>query len=220
MKYKVISYIVYFIIRVWFLFLRKVKYIIPEPTKILLENKKGFIFAGWHCNILSMTKHVSHYLQDEKKINLTPLVSFSKDGEFIYETFLRFNMQSVRGSSSKGGSTAFRQLVAAMKKGNVPIFTPDGPRGPIFKLQPGVIQIASLTQLPIVSFCSTFDRFYEFKSWDKHKFPKFFAKQWIIYSEPFYVPAGITDFTEYVLQLENIMNEQIKTLDQIKIGEK
>lgn len=217
MKYKIISYIVYFILRVWFFFIRDKEVFIPDETKKFLEKKSGFIFAGWHNQILSLTKHVAHFLQRDRKIILTPLVSFSKDGEFIYETFLRFKMESVRGSSSKGGSSAFRQLLKVLKEGKAPIFTPDGPRGPIYKVQQGVIQIASLTKLPIICFYSTFDSYYEFKSWDKHRFPKFFAKQWVHYSEPFYVPEGIKDTEEYQLKLEKIMLEQIKFLDKIKM---
>ncbi len=216
MKYKIISYIVYLILRVWFFFVRNKEIIIPEETKKFLEKKSGFIFAGWHNQILSLTKHVAVFLQRDRKIILTPLVSHSKDGEFIYETFLRFKMESVRGSSSKGGSAAFRQLLKVIKAGRVPIFTPDGPRGPIYKVQAGVIQIASLTKLPIICFCSTFDSYHEFKSWDKHRFPKFFAKQWVHYSEPFYVPEGIKETESYQIQLEKIMLEQIEILEKIK----
>ena len=220
MKYKIISYIVYFILRFWFFFIRKQEYFIPESTQRFLNQKNGFIFAGWHNQILSLTKHVAHFLQRDKGIILIPLVSFSKDGEFIYETFLRFKMESVRGSSSKGGSAALRQLLKVIKEGRVPIFTPDGPRGPIYKVQPGVIQIASLTKLPIICFYSTFDHYYEFKSWDKHRFPKFFAKQWVTYTEPFYVPEGITNYEEYALKLEKLMLEQIEKLEKYHVPKK
>ncbi|MBP9165175.1 MAG: DUF374 domain-containing protein, partial [Leptospiraceae bacterium] len=170
MKYIVVSHIVKIILSFWFLFIRKQKYFVPEETEKYLKQKNGFIFAGWHNQILSLTRHVAHYLQRDRHILLTPLVSLSKDGEFIYQTFLRFKMESVRGSTSRGGSTALRQILKAIKEGRVPIFTPDGPRGPALKVQTGVIQMASLTRLPIITFYSKFDEYYEFKSWDRQRF--------------------------------------------------
>ncbi|MBK8399074.1 MAG: lysophospholipid acyltransferase family protein [Leptospiraceae bacterium] len=215
MKFIIVSYIVKFILSFWFLFIRRQNYYIPEATEKYLNNKSGFIFAGWHGLILSLTRHVANYLQRDRHILLTPLVSLSKDGEFIYQTFLRFKMQSVRGSSSKGGSTALRQILKAIKEGRVPIFTPDGPRGPLHKVQTGIIQMASLTKLPIITFYSRFDRYYEFKSWDKQRFPKFLAKEWVDYSEPFFVPEKIENYEEYAVELEKRMLEQVERLDKI-----
>ncbi|MCX7999693.1 MAG: lysophospholipid acyltransferase family protein, partial [Leptospiraceae bacterium] len=150
------------------------------------------------------------------KLKVTPLVSHSKDGEYIYETFLRFGMESVRGSSSRGGAAGFRALLKTLKEGRVPIFTPDGPRGPLYKLQEGVVQIAQITGLPVVYFNSIYDRYYEFKSWDKHRFPKLFAKQWILYSEPFYVSKD-ANLEEKILELENLMLEQVQKLESIRM---
>lgn len=201
--------------KVWFFFIQKKAIILPESTEKYLQNKKGFIIAGWHNQIMSLTGHCSSYLQKKRGVSLTPLVSHSKDGEMIFLTFRRFGMESVRGSTSKGGSAALRQLLKLLKEGKVPIFTPDGPRGPIFKVQPGVIQIASVTKLPIITFYARFASFHEFKSWDKHRFPKFGTKMWIDYSEPFFVPEKIENYEEYALQLENKMLEQMKRLDTL-----
>ncbi|MDX1960734.1 MAG: lysophospholipid acyltransferase family protein [Leptospiraceae bacterium] len=196
----------------WFFFIRA-ELIIPEKTELLLKQNGGFILAGWHNQILSLTYHCSKYLQNKRKQRVTPLVSLSKDGEYINSTFLNFGMKSVRGSSSRGGSGGFRALLKCLKEKNVPIFTPDGPRGPKYVLQPGVVQIAALTGLPILTFYSTFSSYYVFrKSWDKHRFPKFFSKQWIVYSEPFFVPKD-ADEKEYAKKLEESMLKQIENLD-------
>lgn len=217
MKPKVLSFIVSMIMRFWFRFIRVQEVILPSETDSLMQKEGGFILAGWHNQILSLTYHCSNYLQKKRKIKLTPLVSFSKDGEYIYETFLRFGMESVRGSSSRGGANALRSLLKTIKSNRVPIFTPDGPRGPIYKVQAGLIQIAQMTGVPIVIFYSTFDRYHEFKSWDKHRFPKFFAKQWIIYSEPILIPKETPEGEDYLLKVEKIMMEQIEILEQKKL---
>lgn len=211
MKDIILSYIAKFIIEVWFLFIRA-KYQIPEETEKLIQQGNGFILAGWHNQILSLTYHVSKFLQKKRKLKTTPLVSLSKDGELIYQTFLRFQMESVRGSTSRGAVAGLKSLLKMLKDKRVPIFTPDGPRGPRYKLQSGVVQTAQMTGLPIVTFYSAFDRFHEFKSWDRHRFPKFFAKQQISYSTPYYVPKG-ADIEEEAAKLEQLMLEQVNQVD-------
>jgi lysophospholipid acyltransferase (LPLAT)-like uncharacterized protein len=220
MKPKIISHIVSFLLRFWNWTIRIQEIDIPPETENLLKQEGGFVLAGWHNQILSLTYHCSVYLQKKRKIKVTPLVSFSKDGEYIYETFLRFGMVSVRGSSSKGGAGGFRALLKTIKDRNVPIFTPDGPRGPIYKVQPGVVQIAQITGVPIVCFNSTYDRFHEFKSWDRHRFPKLFARQWITYSKPIFIPKENQENKDFVQELEAIMLEQVHSLETKKEKEK
>lgn len=188
---------------------------IPEETERVIVENNRFILAGWHNQILSLTPHCSNFLQKKRKIKVTPLVSHSKDGEYIYETFLKFGMESVRGSSSKGGAAGLRALLKTIKENRVPIFTPDGPRGPIYKVQPGVVQIAAMTGVPILCFYSIYDRYYEFKSWDKHRFPKMFSRQIIIYSKPIYIPKldGDEDLESYRKMLEDTMLSQIRELE-------
>lgn len=197
----------------WNLFI-KVEIILPEATDKVIQENKGFILAGWHNQILSLTYHCSNYLQKKRGIRVTPLVSHSKDGEYIYETFLRFQMHSVRGSSSRGGANGFRALIKSIKNSNVPIFTPDGPRGPKYKLQPGVVQIAAMTGLPILCFYSVYNRYHEFKSWDRHRFPKLFSKQIIVYSEPIYIPKGEENLESSIKLVEEIMLTQVEELDK------
>ncbi|MCE9499755.1 MAG: lysophospholipid acyltransferase family protein [Leptospira sp.] len=220
MKSKILSYLIRVILEFWYFFIRVEEIRIPPDTEKLFIQKSGFIFAGWHNQILSMTSHVSGYLQKKRGIVTTPLVSRSKDGELIYETFLRFQMKSVRGSTSKGGASALRGLLKKISQNCAPIFTPDGPRGPVYTVQPGVIQIASMTGLPIVMFNTVFDRYYEAKSWDKQRFPKFGARHYIDYSEPMFVPKGIREeeFQKYCNILETKMKEQEKKLLDLKDG--
>ena len=210
LKETILSYIIGVILRVWYLFIRVERLEIPPETEALLRQKSGYILAGWHNQILSLTVHVSRYLKKKRKNMTTPLVSRSRDGELIYQTFLRFNMDSVRGSTSRGGAGALRNLLKKMRDGRIPIFTPDGPRGPLYILQPGVIQTAAMTGLPIVFFNSHFNRLHEFRSWDRHKFPAFGARQSIVYSQPFYVPKTLseTETESYRQKLELAMREQ------------
>lgn len=220
MKAILISHLARWIIGLWFSTIRVQKIVIPDNTEKLLQNHERFILAIWHNQILSLTYHGATYLQKKRKIVLTPLVSLSKDGELINQTFLRFGMTSVRGSSSRGQVSGLRAILNTIKENRIPVFTPDGPRGPIYKLQSGVVHVASLADVPIIFFCSDFDRYYcARKAWDKHRFPKLFAKQWIEYSEPFLVPKGTMELEPYIEELEKKMCNQIERVRKMIEGE-
>jgi lysophospholipid acyltransferase (LPLAT)-like uncharacterized protein len=78
------------------------------------------------------------------------LISRHRDGELIQRIVARFGFQAIRGSSTRGGALALRQLIRLGRSGVDLVVTPDGPKGPRQVVQPGVIQLARATGLPIV----------------------------------------------------------------------
>lgn len=78
------------------------------------------------------------------------LISQHRDGELIHRIVTRFGFHSVRGSTTRGGSAAMKQLIRLGRSGVDLVVTPDGPRGPNQLVQMGVIQLAKATGLPIV----------------------------------------------------------------------
>jgi lysophospholipid acyltransferase (LPLAT)-like uncharacterized protein len=80
---------------------------------------------------------------------LSILISRHRDGELIARAMRAFGFSSVRGSTTRGGSSALRGLVAEGRRGRDLAVTPDGPKGPRGVVQPGVIQLARLTGLPV-----------------------------------------------------------------------
>lgn len=78
------------------------------------------------------------------------LISQHRDGELIYRIVRRFGFRSVRGSTTRGGSLALRQLIRYGRQGADLVVTPDGPKGPRQKVQGEVLSLAKLTGFPIV----------------------------------------------------------------------
>ena len=78
------------------------------------------------------------------------LISRHRDGELIYRIVHQFGFRSVRGSTTRGGSLALRQLIRHGREGADLVVTPDGPKGPRQKVQDGVLSLAKLTGFPIV----------------------------------------------------------------------
>ena len=78
------------------------------------------------------------------------LISEHRDGELIHRIARRFGFHAVRGSTTRGGIRALRQLARVGRSGVDLAITPDGPRGPRCVAQAGVVELAKLTGLPIV----------------------------------------------------------------------
>jgi|CXWL01.1.fsa_nt_gi lysophospholipid acyltransferase (LPLAT)-like uncharacterized protein len=118
-----------------------------------------FILAFWHRHLLLMP-----YAYRGRRIAV--LISASRDGERIARTVARFGIDAARGSSSRGGAAGMRDLLRRTRNGWDIAFTPDGPRGPACKVQPGVVLAAALTGLPVVPVGYDATRGRRLRSWD------------------------------------------------------
>ncbi len=108
-----------------------------------LTAQKQYIIAFWHCHLLLM-------LHSRYKRPISVLISQSRDGEIIARVFDFYGVESSRGSSTRGGTAAVRELIRFAKDGKNIAFTPDGPKGPARVAKEGVVVAAKATGLPIV----------------------------------------------------------------------
>lgn len=139
-----------------------------------------FILAFWHRHLLLMP-----YAYRGRRISV--LVSQSRDGELIARTVARLGIDSSRGSSSRGGIVGMRSLLRKAAEGWDIAFTPDGPRGPLREVQPGVILAAAATGLPIQPVAIAASRAKLLRSWDRFVVPLPFSAVHFVYGEPLVV---------------------------------
>ncbi|MFO0772246.1 MAG: lysophospholipid acyltransferase family protein [Nitrospiraceae bacterium] len=114
-----------------------------EHVDGLLRQGKRMIITFWHAQQLMMPYA---YRGSEAHV----LISRHGDGELICRIIARFGLQAVRGSSTRGGTEALRELIRLGRSGVDLVITPDGPKGPRQVAKLGVIQLAKATGLPIV----------------------------------------------------------------------
>jgi lysophospholipid acyltransferase (LPLAT)-like uncharacterized protein len=113
---------------------------------VRLRNIDGlpqYILAFWHSHLLLM-------LHAKYRRPIIAMISQSKDGELIASTFSHYAVEAARGSSTRGGTAAMREMLRAARNGYNVAFTPDGPRGPSRVLKDGVIYAAQAAGLPIL----------------------------------------------------------------------
>ncbi|MBC7530718.1 MAG: lysophospholipid acyltransferase family protein [Oligoflexus sp.] len=131
---------------------------------------------------------------------LAILVSLSFDGEVIAFVARKFGIHTARGSSSRGGSDAFKQLMKLHREAYDLGITVDGPRGPIYKVKAGIIAAASRTGMPILPFAAVARQEWVLsRAWDKFRVPKPFTEILCLYGDAIVVPKDLESerFDEY-----------------------
>ena len=134
----------------------------PEPTAVVL----------WH-NRLFLTPEI--FRRHRSKRRIYGLVSASKDGAWLAAFYRLIGIQPVRGSSSNFGREAARQLIEVMQQGHDVGITPDGPRGPIYTVEPGVLVVTRRIQAPMLLIGVEFGSAWRLKSWDRFYLPHPFS---------------------------------------------
>lgn len=144
------------------------------------QEKEPVLIAFWHNQGLFMP-----FVYYGRWGRIRIIVSRSRDGALISSLLWWFGILSVRGSSSKGGSRALRELLKLGKDGCTSlVFTPDGPKGPIYEVKDGVAFLAGRTEKPLYLLSVAYSRFKECGSWDRFRIPRPFGKAYFACSPP------------------------------------
>lgn len=186
--------------------------------RLRFEDRIGFTtgrFAGpvimcfWHNRILGITHCFLRQYPHGKRKGVTVLTSPSRDGEILAGVASRLGMQAVRGSSSRRGSQALLQLVGLVEDRHDIAITPDGPRGPRYKLGPGAILLAQATGAPLAPVHASFSRAIRLKTWDGFIIPLPFSSVSVTVDDPIYVSREMdeTAFEAERVKLETLLKD-------------
>ena len=143
------------------------------------------IYAVWHGRMLILP-----YLYGRRQ-TFHVLVSRSRDGELLSRFVAGFGLRAVRGSSSRGGTTALRGLARLLRDQSAHVvIVPDGPRGPRYVAQPGAVLLARLGGAPIVPMGFGAAPRTILRSWDAFLVPHPFARAVVVFGDPLRVEPG------------------------------
>lgn len=152
-----------------------------DPVKPDWKGQKIYIF--WHEYILFPI-----YLRGH--CHLTMLLSQHRDADVLSRVAHHLGFDFVRGSTTRGGATALRELLRKSRRMNLTI-TPDGPRGPRRRLAQGPIYLASKLGLPIVAMGFGYDRPWRLPSWDRFAVPRPGSRARAVVSPELHIPPGL-----------------------------
>lgn len=167
------------------------------------DAKPPIIFALWH-NRLALCMEAYHGCTRKKwpQAGLAAMISASKDGSLLAGTLEYFEVTPVRGSSSRRGRQALLEMTRQLNAGLTAAITPDGPKGPRYKAQGGIIALAQVSGAPIVPVTMRTNRVWKLKSWDAFQIPKPFAKCEIHFQKPMTVAREAGEAEREALRAE------------------
>ena len=113
---------------------------LQDEAGVFTKPRTGaMIFCFWHNRLAMCIKARAIYANNRTDGNkMAALVSASRDGGMLSRVLELFGVQPVRGSSSRRGPQALREMVGWGEHGYDLTITPDGPRGPCYQVADGV----------------------------------------------------------------------------------
>jgi lysophospholipid acyltransferase (LPLAT)-like uncharacterized protein len=179
-----------------------------EEFRKYMRAGQPVIFVLWHSRLLPLS-------YSNRQLGLATLISQSADGEYIASMVRSWGYTVVRGSSSRRGSAALRDIVRCVRAGQSVAITPDGPRGPMQKMKPGALLAAQLTGAPLIPAAAWTPRAWWIRSWDRFLVPKPFARVRSAFGAAHFVPrdASAEDLETRAQALEDALNELMRIVE-------
>jgi lysophospholipid acyltransferase (LPLAT)-like uncharacterized protein len=168
------------------------------------------IYCVWHNRLaLCLEEYYGYAKKRSRAQGMAAMVSASKDGAFLAAVLECFGVQPVRGSTSRRGPQALIELTSWAERGYDLAITPDGPRGPCYVVQEGVIGLAQITGLPIIPASYSLAWKIRPRSWDRFQIPLPFSRCEMVIGPPLRVPREASDAEREALrqQLERALRE-------------
>jgi len=152
------------------------------------------IFCIWHNRLaLTLSAYHRYVRRRHSSAGIAAMVSASKDGALLVAILNLFKVQPVRGSSSRRGRQALLELKTWAERGYDLAITPDGPRGPCYSVQDGILSLAQVTGMAVLPVSFVIDWKIRPKTWDRFQIPLPFSRCEVIFGKPMTVPREATD---------------------------
>lgn len=177
--------------------------------------KKSLVVSLWHNQLLFMP-----FMWSGRWGGAHAIVSRSRDGELIAAILRFFGIWTVRGSSTRGGTAALKQILSIAKKREGAFFvTPDGPLGPPFRIKEGAGFLTYRPDVPMYCMSVSYTGYRMLGSWDGFVVPFPFSTAYFVCSPPIY-PGRQKNYSLRLAEIErglHIVNEASMALSTGRI---
>lgn len=143
-----------------------------------INQLEGALFAFWH-NRLAFGMYIF-----QKIDKVYALASPHTDGRLITDILKKMQFGVIEGSTNRNPTRALKEIISKINSGKNVVITPDGPRGPIYKVNSNIARLAKKFDKPLIPLSCTADKYYELKSWDKMIIPKLFSTITVRFGSP------------------------------------
>lgn len=175
----------------------------------LQQGGKPFIPCYWHQRHVFCARYLFQHTASTQQLGF--LISPSADGEIAARLTQSWGGLPIRGSTTRTGAKAMRDLYEMISKHRVsPVITPDGPTGPARVFKQGAVMLSQLAQAPILPMSYAASRAWQLKSWDQFLIPKPFSRIVVAVGAPRRVEKGLK-----LDALEPLRQEMEQTLNHL-----
>ena len=204
----VLPYLLYALIFIWCWTIREFRK--TEEEEDYIRNLSGnYILTLWHGHIF----YLFYYLRRRPDFHL--LISPSLDGDLLARLAQLMGYSVIRGSTFKKAVSSGRSLIKVLRSGERIIIIADGSRGPRIKAQAGSIQIAGMTNSPLIPMTYEAKRKFYLDTWDRFVLPFPFTHCSVIFGKPISVPNRPNERVVWQKQdeLEKALNHLTKVIN-------
>lgn len=195
-----------------------------ELANWLVKNNQPFLAVTWHGRIAISAYTFLESRKFNKNYQISVLASNHGDGAIIGGVMQNLGTSVIYGSTRKNKDSKrgidianFRKIFSSLKNNSAVCITPDGPRGPRFKVGGQTANIAKITGVPVIAVSSASSNHKIFNSWDKFILPLPFSRIAFYINDPIYILKDADD--EYLLKInkkiENSINEACRKADEL-----
>jgi len=184
-----------------------------ENVQVVFEHMRNsgpVLLASWHQRLFC-----GFFLPRIYKLAIPIMISRSRDGEFISRIVKNSGFMPVRGSSSRGGKEALREMVGVIEKYRIGGHVVDGPTGPPRVVKAGLIAMAQRTGAVICPVYLVYEKCWVFNSWDRFMVPKPFSKALIHFSKRLLSLPSYMNGNEFEISRKGIEDEMIRTYEEL-----
>ncbi|MFC1867887.1 lysophospholipid acyltransferase family protein, partial [Thermodesulfobacteriota bacterium] len=173
------------------------------------RSKGRAVYATWHQRIAFNVCQIADR-------DVTVMVSQSRDGEYAARIINHFGLKDVRGSSTRGGRNALKELIQKILDGTSGGMVVDGPLGPARVAKTGAVILARNANVPLIPVAWGTDRCWTLNSWDRFIIPKPFARIVYCFAEPIWIPSSADgeEIGKYRKLLEDRLNHGARWCDE------
>ncbi|HLZ18934.1 MAG TPA: lysophospholipid acyltransferase family protein [Smithellaceae bacterium] len=199
---KLVGSLVYYLALIYSMTFR-VKVINDHEWIDYVEKGGRVLLCCWHQQFFIAVRLISRY----RKYNVSVMISKSTDGDIASRVAESAGVFPVRGSSSRNGGPALKEMISRFKDGRMALHLLDGPRGPAGIVKPGAIAIASGADAAIAPVYVQADRAWHARSWDQYMVPRPFSRVTVTFCPLLKIPSLLKneEFERYRENLENIL---------------
>ena len=149
-----------------------------EMDRWQMNAHDGALFAMWH-NRLAFSMHI--FMRYDK---VSGLASPHTDGKLLTDIIKYMGYNVIEGSTNRNPTGALRSIIAAINSGEKVTITPDGPRGPVYKVNSAITKLGYKYNKPVIPLSIAATKYFQLKSWDRMMIPKLFGKITVIFGSP------------------------------------